>query len=579
MKKITISILLLLIGLTTSYGQRAKQNLFDFYDWHLPKKAIAPELSTYSVEVIKDESNTEKLSLRVDDDVYNKYDQVLNFEKSKLISNSLDSYFNLNSFQYTLNKEEGTDLNFILGSEKFEFLVSAGKKDKTSEEPTYIGKLFMISPLKLTVLDKNKNNLFTKVIDDRILLGDISVKDNAAIKKRRVAIKAMVDELVANQKKYFDKAREEYGYALFKIASQVKDEIDFYREKSKKGVFYKVGKKKEYDIEHINNSIEEIKEFSKRQDSKEYNQQLKELLTKQIAFWDTEQAKYSESDSKEKKIKWALLANIVGAYTIIDDYNQALKYYGDTEDIDYKKDYLPNVVELGQQHKKLYELHHDATGKPHRNYKDLSFATTNKVIKRNESLEKGGFRDGYVITKSNDTIRGKVLLKGADSDTNGNVVSLNIDSGLGKSVKMTIVNAKGKEKSKYFDAKKNKQLVIGDQIFDAVKFKEGAMASGSEVDLSKMALGGATPKFVLRIYKSEHMSLYKHGKEIVIKKATDDKGYSTSTTGFTLSFKKKLSKLVSDCKELSQRAMDKEFENTVESLMTFANEYTNYKTK
>ncbi len=582
MKKVSLSVLCVVFGLATVFGQRAKQNVVHFYDWHLPKKAIAPELVTYNIETIDDKSNTEKLSLRVNDDVYNKYDQVLNFQKSQLISQGLDSYFNLNSFQYKLDKGDGADLNFILGSDKFEFYITAEKTKNSSDDASYVGKLYLISPLKLTVLDKDRNNVVTKIIDERKMIGEKSVKDNASIKDKRIAIKAMIDELVANQKKYFDKARSEYGYNLYKIAAQVKDELDFYREKSKKGVFYKIGKKKGYDLESVNSSIDEIKEFAKLEDSKDYSQKLKELLTKHISFWEAEEKKYNEDDAKQTKIKWALLANIIGAYTVLDSYDQALKYYGDTEEMDYKKDFLPAVIKLGQEHKKRFKLHHDEDGKPYRNYKDISFATTNTVIKKNESLEKGGFRDGYVVTKSGDTIRGKLQLTMLEQTENfpkgSNIVSLDFDSGLGKSVKMTIVNAKGKERSKYFDAKKNKRLVIGEKVFESVKFKEGSMG-GSDVDLGKMALAGASEKFALLVYKSDYIAVYRHGSEVILKKARDDKGYSTSSTGYVLSFKKKLAKLVSDCKELSERAANKEFQNNQESLLTFAQEYTRYKSE
>ncbi|MFL1897405.1 hypothetical protein ACJRPK_17015 [Aquimarina sp. 2-A2] len=576
--KNTYLLVFLLFGCTIINAQRAKQRVVYFHQWHFPSLAVDPSFKTYAVDKLDDAENVEKLSLRIDDEVYDEYDQTLNFEKSKLIANSLENYFNLNAFRYNMDKDAEADLKFILGTDKFEFLITAKKLkgQDSDEEPRYKGALIFNSPVKLTVLDKNKNNIFTKVIDEELLIGEVMVKDKAPITDRRVAVKAMFDELVANQRSYFTKAQERYNQYLYRVATFAKEKLDFYREQSNKGVFYKIGKKKGYDVEAVNQSIDAIEEFEKLADSEGYNDKLREMLMEKINFWNAEQAKYDESDSKEKKIKWALLANIVGAYTVLNEYDLALEFYGYSEDINYKEKFLPGVINMGQSRKELFSLHHDADGKPYRNYAEVSFGKTNEIIRKNKNLENDGYRDGYVITKDNDSIAGKVQIKSGEKHrSSGGIMSLDFDSGMGESVKLIVVNSKGKKRIKTFSAKKSDKLVIGEDIYESVKFKEGGMGGNDGLDIGKMALAGAHNKFVLLLYKSEYIALYSHGKEFVLKKTGVDKGYSTSSPGFVMNFDKKLVKLFGDCDDISDRILGGEFNNNEEDLLIFVDEYTN----
>ena len=82
-------------------------------------------------------------------------------------------------------------------------------------------------------------------------------------------------------------------------------------------------------------------------------------------------------------------------------------------------------------------------------------------------------------------------------------------------------------------------------------------------------MAGPKPRFILRVYKSDKMGVYKAGKDYIVYKTGEKAGMSAAD----LNSKKKLAKLVADCPSVSQKMLDEQYKGW-EQIVQFAKDYT-----
>ena len=338
---------------------------------------------------------------------------------------------------------------------------------------------------------------------------------------------------------------------------------------SKKNPEYKAHKKALADIRE---AFSEMK-FDRPVDN------IKEKIKPIVAYFESVIPKYNEvKPKKHRKMRYASFYNIAEMYYYLDMPDEAIIYARKIIDNNYdKKDgerMIKSCNRLKEQFKKnkINTRHFPVETIDNRHSERREGGEQVIEEKPIENSVKKVFLEAYLVTKKNDTIDGSVqtLVSEGTDESDVKIPSIN------KYVKLLVLNDGDDNVSvKKYYAKDVKSLVINNVLFESVYFTSAGkeQASGNVVNLDN-TFKGASSHFCRVIYKSDKIGVYAFQNELVLKKPADKKGSSTSSMGYVIAFKKKLSKYVQDCKELVSQIKDGEFQNTADSLGQLAKEYT-----
>ena len=288
--------------------------------------------------------------------------------------------------------------------------------------------------------------------------------------------------------------------------------------------------------------------------------EIKNKIQPALDYFDGLLTSYSEKDRKSRKLRYASLYNIATLNYYLDNADASLEYANKLIENDHNKSDGKSLVNKAKALKERFASNQTNT-------RHLEIITEDKTdyygindgyVSNNEPggafnpKEDPDYSLSFVITNAGDTIPGYI-----------NVPELNK---LGGILKAYVKDFEGKTTPRSFGAHEVNLLLVGNgEKRYSVPFKE------AEDAISSSSFDRASYKFAKRLYHSKKISLYEYqGHELVIKKAKDKKGHSTSGAGWLMAFRKKLSGLVGDdCAELKERVKAKEFENNAISITEF----------
>jgi hypothetical protein len=169
------------------------------------------------------------------------------------------------------------------------------------------------------------------------------------------------------------------------------------------------------------------------------------------------------------------------------------------------------------------------------------------------------FRDGYVPPR----------------EEFNNMVSLD-----GESSQHIVYYYPFKKRFKYktIKAKDAATFEVGEnEIYDVINYKPGPLSLADALDPGYM-MKSPKPRFVLRVFKSEKIGVYKSGKDYIVYKEGEKAGISV----LDLSAKKKLAKMVADCPSVSEKMTNDEYKvnkmnsesQSFDPVIQFAKDYT-----
>lgn len=337
-----------------------------------------------------------------------------------------------------------------------------------------------------------------------------------------------------------------------------------YAEKKSKFHLWILDSKKHPENESHKANFTIVKNAFEGMNSYEPVDNIKKKVQPALDYFNSIIAKYPEDNRKSKKLRYASLYNIGW-----------INYYLDN--VEASKEYADKIIEngnsksdgkaLGDRSNFLKELF--ATNET--DTRHLQIITEDKsnyyqsgndgqqvqgsVVEFNPE-EDSDYSFSFAITAAGDTIPGYV-----------NIANINK---LSNSVKLYVKDLQGKVVPRVLAAYEVDLLLLGNgEKRYTIPFKEATDAINSST------LGRASNKFVKRIYTSEKINLYEHkSNELVIIKTNSKKGFSTSSAGWLMSFRKKLDNLIEDsCVDLKERIKEKEFANNTESLIAFMKAY------
>ncbi len=288
--------------------------------------------------------------------------------------------------------------------------------------------------------------------------------------------------------------------------------------------------------------------------------------------------KFSEDKKKHRKMKYASYYNIGRLYYHFDMPEKAIEFANKLIENDYDKSDGKKLIKQSERLKELFEINKVTSRHFSVETVDNSFAEntntnedTQMQINEVSSLKKVYF-DAFVITKTGEKIEGKV-----ETVTSGDVDEATIRLPfINKYIKLYILNDDDDDVTmKKFYAKDVNAASINNVAFESVYFTAAGkeQSQGNVVDLDA-AFKGASSRFCKVIYKSDKIGVYAFQNELILKKPADKKASSTSSLGYIMAFKKKLSKYIGNCEELVSQVKAGEFENTEDSLTQLAKEYT-----
>ena len=334
-------------------------------------------------------------------------------------------------------------------------------------------------------------------------------------------------------------------------------------------LFWILDSKKNDDYEGHNKALADMKtvlaKFSHDSPLDELQKELKSL----VAYFESVVPKYPEDKNKHRKMKYASYYNIAHLYYHFDMPNKAIEYANKLIENDYDKSDGKKLIKRVDKLKELFETNEVTS----RHFEVVTVDNSTQETVSNDVASVSSevpMVEKYIETiftnADGSKVEGKLKLKLTDDV---DVSKLDLTKYFKNSVKVYTLDDDGNAKSKNYFARQNASYIVNGSEYAAVKFN----SNSSESQGNAVGLDGAKFYFAKILYKSDKISLYKYKNEFVLFKAGEKKAQSTSSLAFSISFKKKLAKLVDDCPDLVSLAKEGSFSNTEESLIAFVQEY------
>ncbi len=284
-----------------------------------------------------------------------------------------------------------------------------------------------------------------------------------------------------------------------------------------------------------------------------------------LEYYKSVLTKYDGKDRKSKKLRFASLYNIGWINYYLDNPDEAATYAAKIIENDYDKSEgktldkraiaLRDIFAVNKTNSRHFKiLTEDKT--------DYYGSSSNQFIDEkdpNKPFDPKTDPDyslSFIITNKGDTIPGYVNMKKIDN--------------LAGILKTYVKDLEGKPVLRNFGAHEVETLVLGNgEKRYTVPFKEADDA------VTMSTFDRASYKYAKLLYSSKKINLYEYqSRELIIKKNIDKKGFSTSSSGWLMAFRKKLAGLLGeDCPELKERVKEKEFENNANSITEFIKAY------
>jgi len=252
--------------------------------------------------------------------------------------------------------------------------------------------------------------------------------------------------------------------------------------------------------------------------------------------------KYTGRKRRMRKMRYASYYNLAKIYYYLDKPEDVKKYGQKIIDNKYdKKDGKRLIKKANTLQNRLNTNHLDS-----RHFNTLTEDLTNQSTEEvEETLTKKTL--AYLITATNDTLQATIS-------------NLNI-SKIKYSVDLNIPDNYGNTQAKTFSAENCIALALANEDkYKVIAFKEAQKETNS-----------TEKKFVKVLFESDQIQLYLFdNKEIVLKRPNEEKGKSTLSSSFAFGLNKKLSSyFAGDCPVLQEKTKNKDFKNTVDSLILF----------
>ncbi|TDW45997.1 hypothetical protein EV144_107190 [Flavobacterium sp. 270] len=304
------------------------------------------------------------------------------------------------------------------------------------------------------------------------------------------------------------------------------------------------------------NSLKSLKNIKAVFNKMQYNEDIAPIKTElepTIKYFEGLDKIYTEDDRKHRKMRYEAYFDLAVIYHYLDMPDEsdiwcekliANKYdESDGKGIKLKNEALRDLLAINQVKTRHMDVELRSNGV--------------EVVKIDEAnLDPNYFLKNdpkytlvTLMLTSNDTVSGYAKWKDIDNLDKKIAVSIPDENGNHNHIFKT-----------YFADQVSKLIIKENDFYATVSFKE----------TGKNAKAKPSFKFVRTVLSGKTVALYQYlTGEVIIKKHSDEIGYSTNSVGWQMNTRTKFIELASACPRLSARANSKEFNTSVESLWKF----------
>lgn len=331
-KKTLFKFISVFIITISAQSQKLSQNVVFSYQKQYPHQLLKSNSIGIIIDekacdiIIKDGNQNKVIDLRF---ISNQHQEI-----SSLILN----YLNFSNLQIVEPSKSDYTITYTSISPSYE--INTGSKQLSisdTELKEYYSEISYNCGVIAIVKDNDEKIIFEKTVSENVLLDRLVFKE---INDEKLIFNKTLKLLKSNQgRDYIQQRTEAFFKVTQKVSSFINDEIGVY-EKKEEIYFYKIGKKKGFDFETINKDIDVFRKigFIDLQEKNQYN--LIAKVKEALPNWNSKLSSIDPNNKKNKKVLWAMQANIAAGNYIIRNYNTSLEIAEKTLNAGYRKDYL-----------------------------------------------------------------------------------------------------------------------------------------------------------------------------------------------------------------------------------------------
>ena len=313
-------------------------------------------------------------------------------------------------------------------------------------------------------------------------------------------------------------------------------------------------------------NYELVKEAFSKMKSNESIDAIAKEVQPAIDYFESVIPKYPDDKRKSRKLKYASLYNNAIIYYYLDQPEKSLAYAEKIIANDISKADAKLITSRAEtliqrfNDNQVKTRHMEVLTEDKSDFQNLVAQSNSASEEVFDPANDDDYSLSYIMTLAGDTIPAYVNMTRINS--------------LSTKLKGYVKDLEGKQVPRNFGASEVEMVVLGNgEKRYTVTFNEAQEA------LTSSSFKKAGKKFVKRVYASKTIDLFSYqDKELVILKKGNGKGNSTSSSGWQLSFRKKLAGLLDgECGELAEKVKQKEFSNDQESIIEFIKAYNTCK--
>ena len=278
--------------------------------------------------------------------------------------------------------------------------------------------------------------------------------------------------------------------------------------------------------------------------------------------------KYPEKKKAHVKMRYASYYNIAKIYYYLDEFEKAIDYYEKVIENDYHEGQSKRNIKDIDKLKDLLAVNQVNTRHLDIQLNPPPQINNSQNISQNPSLDSGfQYVDAEIQTIDNTLTEGKIELSADVQDVVDELQNITVFS-------FKFLNDSDEIDVKQVYTSTINSIQLSDINLKRINYNSQQQDSYEQVNTGEIEEGILISVLAQEMFSSDRIALYEFNRELVLVKAGEATGTSTSSTAFSFAFKKKLGQYLSDCDQMQSAIKLGQYKNNVEGLINAAKAYS-----
>jgi len=280
---------------------------------------------------------------------------------------------------------------------------------------------------------------------------------------------------------------------------------------------------------------------------------LKPALTPIIDFLDKSPERYPKKKRAHRKLRYASYYNIAQIYYYLDEFDKAKTYYQKVIDNDYREGNSKRMMEQIKKDEALLQLNQVSS-----RHLDIqsSLAQQNLVYLDAEITDpQGALLEGKI--EFYDDVQDPIPVLQTMQQFNFKYLNDN-DEIAEKTVEIGTIDS----------------ITVAGKTLQKIQYFANSNNNQKAIITGKLEQGEPVIVMAEKLYGSDKVALFGFANELILQKASEQRGTSTSSTAFSFAFKKKLGAYFSDCASMQDSIKSGKYKNEENGLIQAVQDYT-----